>query len=48
MNIDKIKIGYYLNKNKKNLFELKHDSHFYQVFLKNVNHVLILIMINFI
>ncbi len=35
MNIDKIKIYYYLNKNKKNLFELKHDSHFLKILGKN-------------
>ena len=37
MNIDKIKIGYYLNKNKKNLFELKHDSHFLKILGKNID-----------
>ena len=37
MNIDKIKIYYYLNKNKKNLFELKHDSHFLKILGKNID-----------
>lgn len=39
MNIDKIKIGYYLNKNKKNLFELKHDSHFLKILGKNIDFI---------
>ena len=37
MNIDKINIGYYLNKNKKKLFELKHDSHFLKILGKNID-----------
>ena len=37
MNIDKIKIDYYLNTNKKNLFELKHDSHFLKILGKNID-----------
>ena len=37
MNIDKIKIYYYLNTNKKNLFELKHDSHFLKILGKNID-----------
>lgn len=37
MNIDKIKIDYYLNTNKKKLFELKHDSHFLKILGKNID-----------
>ena len=46
MNIDKIKIGYYLNTNKKNLFELKHDSHFLKILGKNPEDIFLLTIDN--
>lgn len=36
MNIDKIKLNYYLSINKKHLYKLKHDSHFLKLLGKNI------------
>lgn len=39
MNIDKVKLNYYLSINKKHLYKLKHDSHFLQLLGKNIDFI---------
>ena len=39
MNIDIIKLKYYLNKNRNSLFKLKHDSHFLKLLGKNIGFI---------
>ena len=39
MNIDEIKLNYYLSINKKHLYKLKHDSHFLKLLGKNIDFI---------
>lgn len=39
MNIDEIKLKYYLSINKKHLYKLKHDSHFLKLLGKNIDFI---------
>lgn len=39
MNIDEIKLNYYLSTNKNHLYKLKHDSHFLKLLGKNIDFI---------